>query len=386
MNSLDKQFSELIKLILEKGEIRNDRTGVGTKGIFGHQMRFKMDEGFPLLTNRRIHTRTLIHELLWFLSSYDKKYKKFGNTNIKYLIDNDVTIWTEWAYEEYKKNMIKKWSENDLKDEKTVKPFKCLSIKDFEKKIKKDDEFALKHGDLGPVYGKQWVDWGGHWEDVEKTKTYNKTNAETSIVDHLGWEKIYFKGINQIEDVLEQIKENPDSRRHIVSAWNVAEIENMLLPPCHILYQFYTIEMGIQERIKRFKEWNKTRRYDITGMSDIDCMNHYNFPTRRLSLQMYQRSCDLFLGVPFNIASYSLLLHIFAQQVNMIPDEFIWTGGDVHLYSNSIEASKEIMNREPYKLPKLKLNKKDDIKDYRFEDFEIVDYQYHPNIKVDIAV
>jgi len=386
MNSLDKQFSDLIKLILDKGDYRNDRTGVGTTCIFGAQLRFKMEEGFPLLTNRRIHTRTLIHELLWFLSSYDKKYDKFGNTNIKYLIDNDVFIWTEWVYEEYKKKMIEKWSKNDLKDEKTLKPIKMLSIKDFEKKIKKDDEFALKYGDLGPVYGKQWVDWGGHYEDVEKTKTYNKTNAETSIVDHLGWEKIYFKGIDQINNVIKSLKENPDSRRHIVSAWNVEEIENALLPPCHVLFQFYTIEMTNEERIKKFYKWNKKNNVDITGMSTTDAMTHYNFPTRKISLQMYMRSVDVGLGLPFNIASYSLLLHMIAQQVNMIPFDFVWTGGDIHIYSNHIKALKELIKREPFKLSQLKLNKKDNISDYRFEDFEIVDYQHHPNIKMDIAV
>ena len=297
-----------------------------------------------------------------------------------------MTFWTEWVYEDYKKKMLKKWSENDLKTEKTIKPLKLLSIKDFEKKIKKDDDFALKYGDLGPVYGKQWVDWGGHFEEIEKTKIYNKTNADTSIVDHLGWQKIYFKGINQIEKLIEGLKDNPDSRRHIVSAWNVAEIENALLPPCHILYQFYTIELTTQQRIKAFNKWAAENNVVFTGMSTNDAMKHYNFPERKISLQMYQRSCDLFLGVPFNIASYSLLLYMIAQQANMLPADFIWTGGDVHLYNNSIDAAKELIERKPFKLPKLKLNKKNNITDYRFEDFDIVDYQYHPNIKVDIAV
>jgi len=162
MNNLDTQYSNLIKLILSSAEYRDDRTGVGTVGIFGHQMRFKMSDGFPLLTLRKIHTRSLIHELLWFLGSYDKKYNKFGNTNIKYLIDNNVRIWTEWAYKEYKKRIIEDWQKNDLKtNKKGIKKLKLLSIKEYENKIKNDDDFALEYGNLGPIYGHQWIDWGG---------------------------------------------------------------------------------------------------------------------------------------------------------------------------------------------------------------------------------
>jgi len=232
MNNLDAQLKELYKEILSQPRFKTDRTGYGTKSIFGKMMRFNMQDGFPLTTLRKIHIKSLIHELLWFLGSYEDKYKQFGNTNIKYLLDNGVTFWTDWCYKNYKDAKVKKHQLDDLKDSKTVKKLKLLSQKDFEKKIIKDDEFALKWGELGPVYGKQWKDWGGYYEMVEKTKLLKETKGEQIIVDKLGWEKIYLKGINQIDNLINMILENPDSRRLIVNAWNVAEIDDMLLPPC----------------------------------------------------------------------------------------------------------------------------------------------------------
>lgn len=355
--NVDKEYKELVNRILTEGHKKDDRTGTGTISVFGHQMRFKMDEGFPLLTLRKIHQNSLVHELLWFLESYDKEYKKFGNTNIKYLLDNGVTFWTEWPYKEYKKQILDNYLNDDLKDEKTIKKLKLLSQKEFEKKITDDEYFALKWGDLGPVYGKQWTNWGGYKQKVEMKEEFNHTKGKSKVVNHLGWEEVNMKGINQISEVIDDLMENPDSRRHIISAWNVAEIDDMLLPPCHLLFQFYSFQKEGEEK-------------------------------RRLSLQLYQRSADVGLGVPFNIASYSLLLHMVANIVDMIPHEFVHTLGDAHIYNNHIKQLKEILERDSIECqPKVKIYNVDDIKNYRWkENFDIVDYKSHENIKMEVAV
>lgn len=263
-----KQYLGLMNEIMESGAQKTDRTGTGTFSLFGRQLRFDLSQGFPMVTTKKLHLRSIIIELLWFLN---------GDTNIKYLNDHGVSIWDEWADE---------------------------------------------NGDLGPVYGQQWRSWPGQ-------------DGQT---------------IDQITNVINQIKKNPDSRRHIVSAWNPAEVDKMALPPCHALFQFYVAD-------------------------------------GKLSCQLYQRSADYFLGVPFNIASYALLTCMVAQQCDLIPGEFVWTGGDVHLYSNHIEQSKLQLTREPYPLPKLIIKRKPvSIFDYQFEDFEIVNYQAHPGIKAPIAV
>ncbi len=263
-----KQYLDLLDHVLEKGVEKSDRTGTGTVSVFGYQMRFDLEKGFPALTTKKLHLRSIIHELLWFLK---------GETNVKYLQDKGVRIWNEWADE---------------------------------------------NGDLGPIYGSQWRSWpaaGG-------------------------------KSIDQISNVIESIENNPDSRRHIVSAWNVGELENMALPPCHILFQFYVAD-------------------------------------GKLSCQLYQRSADIFLGVPFNIASYSLLLMMVAQVTGLKPGEFIHTLGDAHIYLNHVEQVKEQLRREPYELPVMNINsKKTGIFDFEYDDFSLDNYRAHPHIKGKISV
>lgn len=263
-----KQYLDLLQYILDNGIEKNDRTGVGTRSVFGYQMRFDLQKGFPLVTTKKLHLRSIIYELLWFIH---------GDTNIKFLHDNNVSIWDEWADE---------------------------------------------NGDLGPIYGKQWRRWEG---------------KDGKVIDQLSW-------------VINEIIKNPNSRRLIVSAWNVAEISEMKLPPCHVLFQFYVVN-------------------------------------NKLSCQLYQRSADVFLGVPFNIASYSLLTHMIAQVTGLQVGEFIHTFGDAHLYLNHIEQAKLQLSREPFPLPQLKLNPNiKNIDDFKFEDIEIINYQAHPSIKADVAV
>ncbi|SDK59416.1 thymidylate synthase [Paenibacillus sp. ov031] len=263
-----KNYLDLLQDILDTGVHKGDRTGTGTQSVFGRQLRYDLSEGFPLVTTKRIHLKSVIHELLWFLS---------GDTNISYLKENGVKIWDDWADE---------------------------------------------NGDLGPVYGSQW-------------RTWEAPNGEK---------------IDQIAAVIDSIKNNPDSRRHLVSAWNVAEINNMKLPPCHFAFQFYVAE-------------------------------------GKLSCMLTMRSVDTFLGLPFNIASYALLTHMIAQQCDLEVGEFIWSGGDVHIYSNHVEQVKTQLEREPFALPKLVIKRKpDSIFDYTFDDFEFENYQHHPGIKAPIAV
>ncbi|MCU4706601.1 thymidylate synthase [Mycoplasma sp. CSL7503-lung] len=288
-----KQYLELLNLVKEEGLNKDDRTNTGTISYFGVQSRYNLKEGFPLLTTKKMAWKAIVIELLWFLK---------GDTNIKFLVDNNVNIWNEWPYEDFKKS-------NDFKGE---------TLKEFIQKIKEDEEFATKHGNLGPVYGKQWRD---------------------------------FLGVDQISNLINDIKKNPYSRRHIVSAWNPLEVKDMALPPCHTLFQFYV---------------NKNNE---------------------LSLQLYQRSGDLFLGVPFNIASYSLLLSMVAHVTNLKVGEFVHTIGDAHIYSNHVEQVNEQLNRQPLKLPKLVLNKSiDNIFDFTFEDIKLEDYEHLPTIKAKVAV
>ena len=292
-----KQYLELCKTILDKGTFKDDRTGTGTFSIFGYQTRYNLEEGFPLVTTKKVFLRGIIHELLWFIS---------GDTNIKYLVDNNVHIWDDWAYKAY-----------SLSDE-----FKGETMQEFAEKIKgldKEDPFVKKWGELGPVYGRQW-------------RNFNE------------------QGVDQLKNLIDQIKSNPNSRRLIISAWNPCEVDKMALPPCHSFMQFYVIN-------------------------------------GKLSCQLYQRSADVFLGVPFNIASYSLFTMMIAQVCGLKPGEFVHTMGDAHIYTNHVEQIKLQLSREPKKLPTMKINPNvKSIFDFKIEDFELEGYEPWPRIKGEVAV
>lgn len=352
MNNTDRQFKELVNEILKNGHDVNDRTGVGTKSIFGYQMRFKMNEGFPLLTLRKIHLKSVIHELLWFLGSFDEKWDRFGNCNIRPLLDQGVTFWSEWPFQDYDKKR------------KYRPELPKLTLQEFEEKIKEDDKFAIDFGSIGPGYGKQWLNCGG---DVQRTRNEDGGSSFKVI-----------QGVNQIEDCIQQLKNNPDSRRIIVDSWNPIDLPDILLPPCHMMFQFKSYKMTPSEIVEEFK-----KEYPNTTQT----IKELNFPERKLSIQMYIRSNDIYLGESYNVAEYALLLHMVSQVVNMIQDELVYTIGDAHLYNNSIEATKTIIERDSFPLPTLKLNKNiESIYDFRYDDIVIENYQSHPNIKVDVAI
>jgi len=307
MNNIDVRYQELLKDILENGTQKGDRTGTGTISVFGRQIRHKMSEGFPLLTTKKMYFKGIVTELLWFLR---------GDTNIKYLVDNNCHIWDGDAIKNYEKhNGLIDWGPFITKEEA------------FIDMIKTDNEFANKWGELGPVYGKQWRNWCG----------YEKVPA--------GWEHgaiTYYKNVakcDQIETLIRDLKTNPDSRRLMVNAWNVGELDQMVLPPCHYGFQVYTRELSLEERHDIKEQYG----FDCRKLAkpSIEQLDAANIPTRAISLMWNQRSVDTFLRLPFNIASYGLLLEIIAKIVNMVPDELIGNLGDTHLYLNHIEQAKE---------------------------------------------
>jgi thymidylate synthase len=324
MNRLDKDYQALLQDILDNGVEKKDRTGTGTISVFGRQIRHKMSEGFPLLTTKKMAWKTIVTELLWFLR---------GDTNIKYLVDNDCNIWNGDVYKKYENSYAawkydSTWSNNG-------EPW---DMENFIRLIKTDERFCSMFGELGPIYGKQWRSW-----------SRNATRDE-KIVDP----GVYTKQIDQIQNLINDLKTNPDSRRLMVNAWNVGELNQMVLPPCHYGFQVYTRELSFDERCKiqinRLDGMYSSEK-DIFIKSSIDevklmTMDKNNIPTRAISLMWNQRSVDTFLGLPFNIASYGLLLEIIAKEVNMIPDELIGNLGDVHLYSNHIEQAKEQIGRK----------------------------------------
>jgi thymidylate synthase len=380
MNNLDKQYTSLLQDILDNGVSKMDRTGTGTISVFGRQIRHKMREGFPLLTTKKMAWKTMVTELMWFLR---------GDTNIKFLVDNNCHIWDGDAYQAYIKRYNKgeyvgktKLLENSKKNRTLTEPF---TIEEFIDKIKTDDEFAKQWGELGPVYGKQWRSWGKDFKQIPNETGDGVYNITTT-------------GIDQIQNLINDLKTNPDSRRLMVNAWNVGELDQMVLPPCHYGFQVYTRELSESERFNWYG--NKIGSH-MHHDHIVHEMNQENVPTRAISLMWNQRSVDTFLGLPFNIASYGLLLEIIAKEVNMIPEELIGNLGDVHLYNNHIEQAKEQIGREPFELPKLwcldeyhylmdkelvgtiPFNEK--IEEFRSDFFTMHNYESHPAIKAPLS-
>ena len=372
MNTIDKKYQDLLQDILDNGIVKSDRTGTGTISVFGRQIRHKMSQGFPLLTTKKMAWNVMVTELLWFLR---------GDTNIKFLLDYDCHIWDGDAYKNYSKQV------NDIID-----GYKCgdimgiqphieamfsnsdklipLTQPEFINKIKTDDTFGKQWGELGPIYGRMW----------------RKFDEDS------------YGGIDQIQNLIDDLKRNPDSRRLMVTAWHPGYNEHSVLPPCHYGFQVYTRELSWEERFELFKKQNNgSHPYDNEMLDD------YNIPTRAISLMWNQRSVDTFLGLPFNIASYGLLLEIIAKEVNMIPDELIGNLGDVHLYKNHIEQAKEQIGRTPYGLPSVNITERnwylhhkvkehlgpksfdEKIMSYRPDCFELVGYTSHPKIKAPLS-
>ena len=357
MNTLDKQYQELLKTILERGVEKKDRTGTGTKSIFGYTIRHDMSEGFPLLTTKKMAWKTMATELLWFLR---------GDTNIKFLVDNGCHIWDGDCYKAYIKRYNKgeyvgktKLLENSKKNRTLTEPF---TQEEFINKIKTDDEFAKTWGELGPIYGKQWRDWV-----YDKDMDYGTEES-----------------VDQIQNLISDLKTNPDSRRLMVSAWNVGELDQMVLPPCHYGFQVYTRELSYNEREQLALQNPIVKELcEVNGPMTPTGWDRNNIPTRAISLMWNQRSVDTFLGLPFNIASYGLLLMMLADEVNMVPDQLIGNLGDTHIYLNHIEQAKEQIGREPYPLPTVYV--RDGIFCSSVNDIILENYQSHPAIKAPLS-
>ena len=359
MNNLDTRYQALLQDILDNGVEKKDRTGTGTLSVFGRQIRHKMSEGFPLLTTKKMAWNVMVAELLWFLR---------GDTNIKFLLDYDCHIWDGDAY----KNYAAKTS-MDVGGQ--------LTKEEFIKEVKTNNEFAKQWGELGPIYGKQWREW-------------------------TSWSHSDLEDIDQIQNLINELKTNPDSRRLMVSAWNVGELDQMVLPPCHYGFQVYTRELNLEEKWEQYTKSGLNIEINGTPLELKHMGTPFypkSLPQRAISLMWNQRSVDTFLGLPFNIASYGLLLEIIAKEVNMVPDELIGNLGDVHLYSNHIEQAKEQIWRTAYELPKVEITERnwyqhqlvkerlgektfsEKILSYRPDCFELIGYQSHPKIKAPLS-
>ena len=368
MNQLDKQYQDLLFELITCGVVKETRNGK-TVSVFGRQIRHKMKDGFPLLTTKKMYWKGIVTELLWFLR---------GDTNIKYLVDNDCHIWDGDCFSNYLKNRDRFSNKDNVKEDVVINGMngssnRAYTQEEFIDKIKTDAEFAKKWGELGPVYGKQWRSW-----------------EQNSVAP---WGGLAINHIDQIANLIRDLKTNPDSRRLMVSAWNVGELDSMTLPPCHYGFQVYTRELSQKEREDLY--WKKYG-YDSVNMEGNDLSN---IPTRAISLMWNQRSVDVPLGLPFNIASYGLLLEILAKMTNMVPDELIGNLGDCHIYQNQLPGCREQITREPYALPKLYINDEfwatsDDVVEYTLsteilsmliEDFQIEAYESHPAIKFPLS-
>jgi thymidylate synthase len=337
MNKLDKQYQDLLQSILDYGVEKQDRTGTGTKSIFGYTIRHNMKDGFPVLTTKKMAWKTMVTELLWFLR---------GDTNIKFLVDNGCHIWDGDAYKSYRE------ARPNNRD--------AYTVEEFVEAIKTNPEFAAKYGELGPIYGKQWRSWNSKQFESLNDGNFGYRHNDVPV--------------DQIQNLINDLKTNPDSRRLMVNAWNVGELDQMVLPPCHYGFQIYTRELTMKER------------FEAAGGKEPGT----EIPTRAISLMWNQRSVDTFLGLPFNIASYGLLLTILAKEVNMVPDQLIGNLGDTHLYMNHIEQAKEQIGREPFELPTLNQfptyeGSRPSIESYVVGDFTLRDYQSHPSIKAPLS-
>jgi thymidylate synthase len=347
MNKSDQEYKRLAELVLSNGRVKKNRTGVNTLGIFGAQARFDISSNFPLLTTKKVFFKGIVHELLWFIK---------GDTNIKYLVDNGVNIWNDNWFSNYRKLVPTGLDKEEL-----------IHL------IKNDTEFAQKWGELGEGT------YGGMWRAFPYAVKGDREEHDSDGEECFGLGRV-----DQLKKVLEKLKSNPDDRRLIVSAWHPYWVDHCALPPCHVLFQFHTEELDLAERFQLAisKGLPKPDRTNTEAW-----LNENNIPKRRLNCQLYQRSCDLFLGVPFNIASYSLLTILIAQVSNMMPGEFVHTYGDLHIYENHIDQIKTQIAREPLKLPTIELNPSvDNLFNFKFEDIKLVGYESHPAIKGEVAV
>jgi len=373
-NRLDQDYLNLLQNVLDNGIKKSDRTGTGTISLFGVQLKHKMEDGLPMLTTKKVHFPSVLKELLWFIS---------GSTNIKPLVDNNVNIWTSDAYKKYEnycKNIVESFKEgsilgwqNSLNIHfKDVENLQYYTKKEFSEQIKLNSEFAKIWGELGPTYGRQWRSFNGDSTDKE-------------------YHKDYFAGEDQLKNLINDLKTNPDSRRLIVSAWNPNKIKDVTLPPCHNFFQCWTRELTIDERIDIAINKNHLESREFWTINigpSHEYLDSLNIPKRTISLMVNIRSNDLLLGNPFNIASYGILLQMLANECNMIADELTITIGDAHIYLNHLDAVQEQMSRinEPFELPTLKIKPNIPFFDLKYEDFELVNYKSHESIAAPLSV
>lgn len=394
MNKVDTEYFRIVNDILTNGRLKKNRTGVDTIGIFGAQAKYNVDlNAFPLLTTKKVHWPAIVHELLWFIS---------GDTNIKYLVDNNVRIWNEWAFSRYQKvkprlgglmlpdelllsNQEKRVLASKLEPEDfdvvdSIKKSIQEKQNKFIDRIKNDVEFAKEWGELGEgTYGGMWRAFPFYTMDDEF--------VGSSTVTGQGSESWVFGQVDQLQKVIDKLKTNPDDRRMIVSSWHPYWVDHCALPPCHCLFHFHTEELTLEERVEILQKQVGPVNLPKSDVWIIQKLNEDNIPTRRLNCLLYQRSQDTALGNPFNVASYSLLTAMIAQVVNMVPGTFTHSTGDTHIYVNHIDGLKLQLTREPKKLPKVWLNPEvKSLFDFKYDDIKLLDYEFHPTIKFDVAV